>query len=336
MSVLYIVLIKTILLCLNIVITTSLGLQDLVENIELDEKIVLHNGRTMAEVQRGNSSLVFCTLSVVDERRKEKHIAKLEKEDFIVKFIDFETMLAVLDACDELTEYSIVNRVDTDVVDSKVGFWSLIRGIVPGTLWCGLNDIAESYDSLGSNYRVDRCCRAHDHCPDKIKSFSRKQGLLNSTPYTKSNCECDRRFFNCLKNSNSSAGDSVGKFYFNFLNLQCIDLRHPERCTKWKYINVGNNSKVENNETTTDDILKQEEDIFVPNIIQNISTLESDIENTKSGVEIGIIQLEEEILRPINSTDFESEPRERTECETWEIDVKQNPKLSFVDNSNDY
>ena len=40
-------------------------------------------------------------------------------------------MLDVLDECDKLTEDSLVNRLDKEIVDSEVGYWSLIRGITP-------------------------------------------------------------------------------------------------------------------------------------------------------------------------------------------------------------
>ena len=41
-------------------------------------------------------------------------------------------MLAVLDECDKITGDSLVSRLDTEIVDSEVGYWSLIRGIIPG------------------------------------------------------------------------------------------------------------------------------------------------------------------------------------------------------------
>ena len=67
-----------------------------------------------------------------DERVKEEHIDKLEKDNHTVKLVDFDTMLDVLEACDNLTDNTLVNRLDTEVADSEVGFWSLIRGIIPG------------------------------------------------------------------------------------------------------------------------------------------------------------------------------------------------------------
>ena len=44
-------------------------------------------------------------------------------------------------------------------------------------------------------FRVDKCCRAHDHCPIKIKAFSSNYGATNYHVYTKSHCACDDLFY---------------------------------------------------------------------------------------------------------------------------------------------
>ena len=54
----------------------------------------------------------------------------------------------------------------------------------PGTKWCGVDDVADSYFDLGKFYEMDKCCRAHDFCPMKIKGFSKKYGTINFKPYT--------------------------------------------------------------------------------------------------------------------------------------------------------
>ena len=64
---------------------------------------------------------------------KGEHIKRLEDDNYTVTLVDFSTMLDILDACDNITGDSPVNRLDTEVADSEVGFWSLIRGIIPGT-----------------------------------------------------------------------------------------------------------------------------------------------------------------------------------------------------------
>jgi len=294
--------------------------------LQTNKETILHNGRTMARVQGSNDSVDLCSLSVVDERVKEEHIANLEKDNYTVTQIDFDTMLDVLEACDNLTDNSLVNRLDTEVADSEVGFWSLIRGIIPGTLWCGVNDIADSYSSLGQNTRVDRCCRAHDHCPHKIKSFSSKQGLLNSTPYTKSNCKCDEIFYNCLKNSNSSTGNSVGNFYFNILNLQCIDMRQPKRCSKWKGVEAANETNTKDTAENDEALIQQQEDIFIPNAEEN--------DKNTTDKTVGILAQQESILNGTKLPDYYLLPR--TQCQEWVDDENKTEKLTFIDNKFEY
>ena len=137
--------------------------------------------------------------------------------------VEFSRMMEIIGFCENLTRENetVSSRIDNNVVDEEIGYWSLLRGIIPGiisyikllqhnvgsvlsgTLWCGVNDIAESYSSLGYNQQLDRsvgrqkdvhvvltqsyvrCCRVHDFCPHKIKPFSSKSGLFNASPWTK-------------------------------------------------------------------------------------------------------------------------------------------------------
>lgn len=62
---------------------------------------------------------------------------------------------------------------------------TLLSGIIPGTKWCGTGDIASTYSDLGAEAVMDRCCRAHDLCPVKVRSYERKYNLSNDSPYTK-------------------------------------------------------------------------------------------------------------------------------------------------------
>lgn len=45
--------------------------------------------------------------------------------------------------------------------------------------------MATKYNDLGTEKNVDRCCRAHDLCPTKIKAFRSRYGLVNWSLYTK-------------------------------------------------------------------------------------------------------------------------------------------------------
>ena len=62
----------------------------------------------------------------------------------------------------------------------KILFQTVTQGIAPGTPWCGYDDIATSYQSLGEDEELDRCCRVHDFCPDKIKAGRSREGLENT------------------------------------------------------------------------------------------------------------------------------------------------------------
>lgn len=108
----------------------------------------------------------------------------------------------------------------------------LSRGIAPGTLWCGFDDIALSYHQLGENRQLDKCCRMHDFSPDKIKPGRSRDGLNNEDIVTKSNCHCERVFDECLKSVDSFAANTLGNIYFS-TNRECLALRPARRCLKW-------------------------------------------------------------------------------------------------------
>lgn len=73
-------------------------------------------------------------------------------------------------------------------VDSNL-WWldmSALQGILPGTLWCGMGDQASSYHQLGPRRKLDGCCRAHDHCPVKLRPMMSRYGVTNYGFQTKS------------------------------------------------------------------------------------------------------------------------------------------------------
>ncbi|CAF4800565.1 unnamed protein product [Pieris macdunnoughi] len=93
----------------------------------------------------------------------------------------------------------------------------------PGTNWCGAGDTAYGYYDLGFAWEEDLCCREHDHCPDFIMPQERKHGLRNpSSYYIRMSCDCERKFYQCLKDINSFTAFLIGKFYFNIYNAWCF------------------------------------------------------------------------------------------------------------------
>lgn len=96
-----------------------------------------------------------------------------------------------------------------------------------GTKWCGAGDIARDKNDIGYFYLTDSCCRAHDLCPATLAAQETKFGLKNSGKFTRSHCDCDMKFYQCLKNVNTLLSNQAGNLYFNVLGHQCFSEDHP-------------------------------------------------------------------------------------------------------------
>jgi hypothetical protein len=67
-------------------------------------------------------------------------------------------------------------------------YWLVVQSAllsVAGTKWCGNSDIAKTYFDLGREKDVDKCCRTHDLCPVKVRSYRTRYNLTNENFYTK-------------------------------------------------------------------------------------------------------------------------------------------------------
>lgn len=120
--------------------------------------------------------------------------------------------------------------------------------IFVGTKWCGSGDVARDENDIGYFYLTDNCCRVHDQCPEIIEAQESKFGLKNSGKFTRLHCDCDEKFYKCLKRVNTLVSKQVGIFYFNVLGHQCFKEDHPivgckvavkGRCVNW----INDNSK---------------------------------------------------------------------------------------------
>lgn len=106
--------------------------------------------------------------------------------------------------------------------------------IWPGTRWCGTGNVSSSYDDLGWYREEDKCCREHDLCDDILQAGSRKDDLVNDSPYTRLNCDCDNRFWHCLRKLNTITSNAIGDFYFNLFKNKCYKKEYPiVGCITW-------------------------------------------------------------------------------------------------------
>lgn len=107
--------------------------------------------------------------------------------------------------------------------------------ILPGTHWCGNEDMASSYSDLSGFVGADSCCRTHDMCPVNIHGLTRKYGIYNSRLTTISHCACDERFRACLRKSKTGASNMVGTVFFDVVKTRCFVFKMEKTCKKWSW-----------------------------------------------------------------------------------------------------
>ncbi|XP_070780223.1 group 3 secretory phospholipase A2-like [Enoplosus armatus] len=104
--------------------------------------------------------------------------------------------------------------------------------ILPGTLWCGSGNNAQSYEDLGILAETDSCCREHDHCNFTLPPSGSDHGVFNNRGYTMSHCDCDNKFRSCLMEAGDRMSDVVGRTYFDRLKTHCFEFSHQLQCTQ--------------------------------------------------------------------------------------------------------
>ncbi|XP_040570671.1 uncharacterized protein [Lepeophtheirus salmonis] len=216
------------------------------------QKVTLFHEQTVAVIQYRYDQPVECDLILAesrDESIKNNLLESLGMESDVIREIPFQEMTSIIDTCNTLdkvlnpNETTNIIKKDPETKDDEdvedVYFKSIFSGIVPGTKWCGINDIAVNYHDIGDEGELDRCCRAHDHCPVKVKAFQSNYGTFNFHPYTKSHCYCDNVFYNCLKrlvtgenstNTPLQKAHTIGNIYFNVIGIECIEPKFPVHC----------------------------------------------------------------------------------------------------------
>ncbi|XP_066250396.1 uncharacterized protein [Euwallacea similis] len=197
-------------------------------------RMVYFHDQTVAVVELGPRKLLL-NCEVIEVFKPEQYsdvLGDLAKTARPVG-ITFLEMLTLMDQCKELEEISgTIKRSSrnstTNPFENARGIlandpFTLFRGIIPGTKWCGTGDIAKNYYDLGTESSVDVCCRTHDLCPVKVRSRSHKYNLSNNSLYTKSHCACDEHLYDCLKKQQDAPiANIMGSIYFNLASLECV------------------------------------------------------------------------------------------------------------------
>lgn len=186
----------------------------------------LYHDQTVAVVTYNGENMESCRLILAETLDTKVKVLKEMSLQMPVDQQDFIQILAIVNKCQEIQKEPSPSRPPSNYWDLAYGALGN-NGVLPGTLWCGKDDIAKTYFSLGPQWRLDKCCRAHDHCPVKVKNiafeaFKPRYGITNNGLTTKSHCDCDNEFYDCLKRLESEWGDVVGDVFFNALAMECL------------------------------------------------------------------------------------------------------------------
>lgn len=196
-------------------------------------RVVYYYDQTIVIVEVGKERrLLNCEIIEVydasDVQDAMDSVTKAVGEPFL---IDMDKMVKLMKQCQLLavtqkSKFEIVSKKTSALVKNtrdQPSQYTLLNGIIPGTKWCGTGDIADTYYDLGTEIKLDKCCRTHDLCPSKIRAHTSRYNITNTDFYTKSHCTCDKIFRNCLKSTQLPAADLMGEFYFNIFRVQCLD-----------------------------------------------------------------------------------------------------------------
>ena len=119
--------------------------------------------------------MVKCRLIPAEsqERQNKREILARLASHMVVEEVSLSRMLHLVQECK--FEGGKYGQIEDEGDGGGTFLASLTRGLLPGTLWCGVDDQAKGdYTALGDLWRLDACCRAHDHCPVKVKAFQQR------------------------------------------------------------------------------------------------------------------------------------------------------------------
>ena len=175
-----------------------------------------------------NNDLVACKLdSVYEYSEKHKILKTFVESNLDIRKLSFEDMVDLIYRCKDVPSFYMMDFSELIPTDIQTMI-SLNLGVLPQTLWCGLGQKTLEYSDLGEDRELDKCCRAHDHCPIISRGFSRD----NPLPYTVSHCLCDQKFAECLKEVGSNTANIIGRVFFNIIRIRCFELVKNKDCAR--------------------------------------------------------------------------------------------------------
>lgn len=175
---------------------------------------------------------------------KESWLSAVKRtNDSQVKFFfvrdDFSLLLNILGSIETRQEQlSFFQEIKKAILQNS---FEKVKELKAGvfTNYCGPGDAAsddrETVEGHMSN--IDQCCKVHDDCDEIISSkndFKQYPKLpLKKLHFTSLNCECDRLFYNCMKQTQSILADLI-MWIYTIAQSSCFQNEYKiERCSKY-------------------------------------------------------------------------------------------------------
>lgn len=150
---------------------------------------------------------------------------------------DFSLLLNILGSIEKRQEQmSFFQEIKSVIL--KNSYEKVKAGVF--TNYCGPGDTAGDGDRLtvtGFMTTIDQCCKIHDDCDQLIESnddFKLYPDLpIKKLRFTSLSCECDRNFYNCMKQTDSILADLI-MWIYTIAQSSCFQYEHKiERCSKY-------------------------------------------------------------------------------------------------------
>ncbi|XP_055379959.1 uncharacterized protein LOC129611060 [Condylostylus longicornis] len=186
-------------------------------SVDSDLRVQYHERTAALTEWDDENTLIGCELVSISDNSTFNKLTGLIIDE--PKPITFDEMNELISHCDNI---DLPLKKKKNTIFSKQTL-NIVSGIFPGTKWCGSSNLAKSYHDLGLRSELDRCCRAHDFCPVKIRGKETRFNITNTSQFTKLHCKCDDIFYNCLKSVEGPAANLVGRTYFNFSKRDCFE-----------------------------------------------------------------------------------------------------------------
>ena len=95
---------------------------------------------------------------------------------------------------------------------------------------------------FGSNYNPkfneaenpeDECCKMNQQCDYNLPFGNYRHGYLNVYPYNMNDCECTKKFKQCLLDLDTDLAKELHRLYFSVMNLKCFTFVPRKICVQY-------------------------------------------------------------------------------------------------------